>query len=350
MVTATPAAFAAPAGVATTGFCAKRRARSSTSRLLFRQKPSHSFGRARSHVPKFSEMDNFAKYDIQAKEDDERQYGVWGADGIRQRSASFAAMEEDWEDSVFEVWQQNGAGEVMTQRLLILGAKWQKTSYGELYRDPTAVQYAILALKELIPGCEAAHILHQQPSILFDVCTDKHSVANRVVALRSGLDQVPGLKVSRAVGKHPELLTAFKGDIEALKKTVTQNVDVVIDQVGWLLDENGVALVLETCPQILTTVGSKTVEDAFVEYKTTSYEKLNGVKGWSAKLLKCFSDEGQGQNIEAEANTRWCTCFHSLGEDAQFTANRLSVDFAAQVVEPHLRRAKVEEQKNNISR
>ena len=83
---------------------------------------------------------------------------------------------------------------------------------------------------------------------------------------------------------------------------------------------------------------------------SVSNEKLNGVKGWSAKLLKCFSDEGQGQNIEAEANTRWCTCFHSLGEDAQFTANRLSVDFAAQVVEPHLRRAKVEEQKNNISR
>lgn len=40
------------------------------------------------------------KYNSQAKEDDARQYGVWGVDGIRQRSASFAKMEEDWEETV----------------------------------------------------------------------------------------------------------------------------------------------------------------------------------------------------------------------------------------------------------
>ena len=40
------------------------------------------------------------KYNSQAKEDDARQYGVWGVDGIRQRSASFAKMEEDWEQTV----------------------------------------------------------------------------------------------------------------------------------------------------------------------------------------------------------------------------------------------------------
>ena len=40
------------------------------------------------------------RYNEQARDDDARQYGVWGVDGIRQRSSSFAAMEEDWEDAV----------------------------------------------------------------------------------------------------------------------------------------------------------------------------------------------------------------------------------------------------------
>ena len=44
------------------------------------------------------------KYNSQAKEDDARQYGVWGVDGIRQRSASFAAMEEDEKKNLKNLW------------------------------------------------------------------------------------------------------------------------------------------------------------------------------------------------------------------------------------------------------
>ena len=80
-----------------------------------------------------SASDAFAKYDQDAKDDDQRQYGVWGADGIRQRSSSFAAMEQDWEAAVFKVWQEHGVGEVMTQRLLILGAEWQKTKVSPIW-------------------------------------------------------------------------------------------------------------------------------------------------------------------------------------------------------------------------
>ena len=48
-------------------------------------------------------------------------------------------MQEDWEDAVLRVWLRHGAGEVAAQRLLILGAKWQKGAQAELYRDAEAV-------------------------------------------------------------------------------------------------------------------------------------------------------------------------------------------------------------------
>ena len=126
-----------------------------------------------------------------AKVDDKAQYGVWGADGIRQRSASFAAMEQEWEPQVgfrrhkdgtclflvrsdaardaardaallptrvppscssapeiwkiklpssvcdlavqvSAVWEAAGASEVAVQRLLIQGAKWQKGALGRV--------------------------------------------------------------------------------------------------------------------------------------------------------------------------------------------------------------------------
>ena len=92
-------------------------------------------GRAPRRSARAGAGEELARYDAQAKEDDARQYGVWGVDGIRQRSASFAAMQEDWEDAVLRVWLRHGAGEVAAQRLPILGAKWQKGAQAELYRD-----------------------------------------------------------------------------------------------------------------------------------------------------------------------------------------------------------------------
>ena len=46
--------------------------------------------------------------------------------------------EEEWEADVCGVWEYAGASEVATQRLLILGAKWQK---GEQARQPWACMW-----------------------------------------------------------------------------------------------------------------------------------------------------------------------------------------------------------------
>ena len=330
--------------------------------------PSSSFVRCQ-----MSASDAFAKYDQDAKDDDQRQYGVWGTDGIRQRSSSFAAMEQDWEAAVFKVWQEHGVGEVMTQRLLILGAEWQKTKVSQLYRDPAAVRYVIQSLHLLLPGCNPPDLLHTCPELMLDLCVNQRTVATRVVALRGGLESVPGLTVARAVGKLPGLLTRDPGDLSDL---LTQNVNVVIDNVGWLLDPAGVAVVLETSPEILTCADA-----AFANYKSVSYQKLNGTKGWSAALhpnWECFENESEEvfrfrdtgwEEAGKEHETRgkeekrehamdgaserknaadkrkkehrlpWPTCYNTLGEDARFCATRLSADYASQIVTPFLRRA-----------
>ena len=41
------------------------------------------------------------------------------------------------------VWTAAGASEVAVQRLLILGAKWQKGAQAEIYRDPDAVSRVV---------------------------------------------------------------------------------------------------------------------------------------------------------------------------------------------------------------
>ena len=144
------------------------------------------------------------KYNNQAKEDDARQYGVWGVDGIRQRSASFAAMEEDWETEVSDVWAAAGASEVAIQRLLILGAKWQKGLLGEIYRDAEAVSCMVRTLEEILPGANASAVFHLEPSAAL-VCIDRAMLTKRIVTLRTGVG-IPGLDIAAIVSHEPGLL------------------------------------------------------------------------------------------------------------------------------------------------
>lgn len=144
------------------------------------------------------------RYDREAKVDDARQYGVWGVDGIRQRSASFAAMEEDWEGEVSAVWAAAGASEVAIQRLLILGAKWQKGPLGEVYRDAEAVSCMVRTLEDILPGANAAAVFHSEPAAAL-VCVDRATLTKKVVTLRTGVG-IQRLDIARMVSHEPRLL------------------------------------------------------------------------------------------------------------------------------------------------
>ena len=295
--------------------------------------------------------EELARYDAQAKEDDARQYGVWGVDGIRQRSASFAAMQEDWEDAVLRVWLRHGAGEVAAQRLLILGAKWQKGAQAELYRDAEAVEYAVRVLTELLPGADAPSIFHKKPSVAL-LCMDRHELSRRLVALREGARLVPPLDVAATLNKDPSVVSLE--DAERIETGVFATVDAVIAATGFVLDPQGVASVIETCPAILTAHPAD-VADAFSEYKRDLRTRLDGVKGWSSALLLAFSEEGTSdetrtsvtRNNETEKESKkkssapWRSCWNSLGEDARATATRASADFAGRDVANFLRRAEI---------
>jgi hypothetical protein len=266
-------------------------------------------------------------------------------------------MQEDWEDAVLRVWLRHGAGEVAAQRLLILGAKWQKGAQAELYRDAEAVEYAVRVLTELLPGADASSIFHKAPSVAL-LCMDRHELSRRLVALREGARLVPPLDVAATLNKDPSVATLE--DAECIETRVFATVDAVIAATGFVLDPQGVASVIETCPAILTAHPAD-VADAFSEYKRHLRTRLDGVKGWSSALLLAFSEEGttgftretrtnenekhENENEKHDASAPWRSCWNSLGEDARATATRASADFAGRDVANFLRRAEIRRRK-----
>ena len=337
-------------------------ARSRAARVLASRSAPPRRSRASRVSPRAGAGEDLARYDAQAKEDDARQYGVWGVDGIRQRSASFAAMQEDWEDAVLNVWLSHGAGEVAAQRLLILGAKWQKGPQGELYRDAEAVAYAVRVLTELLPGADAPVIFHKTPSLAL-LCLNRHELSRRLVGIREGARRIPPLDVAATLNKDPRVVTS-SDDARCIRDTTRDVVDAVIASVGFVLDEQGVASVIETCPSILTAHRDD-VADAFAGYKTELKTRLDGVKGWSSALLFALDEEETSEKTRTKSSeineknaddddecealierpSKWCSCWSSLGEDAREAATRASVDYAGRVVEPFLRRADVERER-----
>ena len=241
--------------------------------------------------------------------------------------------------------------EVAAQRLLILGAKWQKGAQAELYRDAEAVEYAVRVLTELLPGADAPSIFHKKPSVAL-LCMDRHELSRRLVALREGARLVPPLDVAATLNKDPSVVSLE--DAERIETGVFATVDAVIAATGFVLDPQGVASVIETCPAILTAHPAD-VADAFSEYKRDLRTRLDGVKGWSSALLLAFSEEGTSdetrtsvtRNNETEKESKkkssapWRSCWNSLGEDARATATRASADFAGRDVANFLRRAEI---------
>ena len=324
--------------------------RSRSTRALAARFAPPRRSRASRLSPRAGAGEELARYDAQAKEDDARQYGVWGVDGLRQRSASFAAMEEDWEEAVLRVWLRHGAGEVAAQRLLILGAKWQKGPQGELYRDAEAVEHAVRVLTELLPGADPAVIFHKVPSIAL-LALDRHELSRRLVALREGARLVPPLDVAATLNKDPSVVSLE--DAERIETGVFATVDAVIAATGFVLDPQGVASVIETCPAILTAHPAD-VADAFSEYKRHLRTRLDGVKGWSSALLMAFEEtsapascepDPASETVSRDAERAWRSCWSSLGDDARAAATRASADYVGRVVEPFLRRADVERRK-----
>jgi hypothetical protein len=371
MATAAPAAPRASASpsrlLKTVARSRAPRAFASTPAAFFRKLDKECFGKPPRRGLRVSAGagEEAARYDAQAKEDDARQYGVWGVDGIRQRSASFAQMEEDWEHDVARVWRAHGAGQVAAQRLLILGASWQKGALAELYRDAEAVAHAIEGLVELLPGANAPAIFHATPDLAL-VCLDRRELSKRLVSLRRATGRVPPFDVAVAVSKAPSVLLR---DSESIRETCAAAVDAAVWKTGWLLDAQGVASLLETSPSMLT--GHPDDVAASLEgFDREMREKVRGVPGWNGAPLasrvlrddarvpdarlgvggETVSVDGTGTGTgSGERNQTWRSCWNAMGEDARATATRASVDYAGRVAEPYLRRARIERERKSSS-
>ena len=236
------------------------------------------------------------------------------------------------------VWTAAGASEVAVQRLLILGAKWQKGAQAEIYRDPEAVSRVIASLESLLPGVHPAAVFHGEPSAAL-ICVDRSLLSSRLVVLRASVG-IPRLDLARVVSKDPTLLTV---DPTVAAATFSAASAALRDAVGWLLDEQGVASVAEMCPSMLRHE-AEDVRGAFEGYRGEIAEKLEGVKGWSAALLAAV-DEGTKGGGAAKGRTCPLTVWESLGEEAKEAATRASIDYVGRVVEPHLRRERVRREK-----
>ena len=103
------------------------------------------------------------------------------------------------------MWISTGATEVATQRLLILGAKWQKGALGEIYRDPEAVSLLVRSLRQLLPGANPAAVFHGCPAAAL-VCVDRNALSQQLVALRTGVG-VSRFDLARVITHSPVLVT-----------------------------------------------------------------------------------------------------------------------------------------------
>ena len=231
------------------------------------------------------------------------------------------------------MWTAAGASEVAVQRLLILGAKWQKGAQAEIYRDPDAVSRVVASLESLLPGVRPAAVFHGEPSAAL-ICVDRSLLSSRLVVLRASVG-IPRLDLARVVSKDPSLLTV---DPNVAAATFSSASEALVDAVGWLLDEQGIASVAEMCPSMLRHE-AEDVRGAFEGYRAEIAKKLEGGKGWSAALAAVDGPAADGAASRGHACP--LTVWESLGEEAKEAASRASIDYVGRVVEPHLRRERV---------
>jgi hypothetical protein len=170
------------------------------------------------------------------------------------------------------VWISTGATEVATQRLLILGAKWQKGALGEIYRDPEAVSLLVRSLRQLLPGANPAAVFHGCPAAAL-VCVDRNALSQQLVALRTGVG-VSRFDLARVITHSPSLLLMADARVrcgasaDALRGTF----------LGVLLGDEGVAAAIEVCPSLLEAP-AEDVAGAFEGFRDDCWEKVRGAGG-----------------------------------------------------------------------
>jgi len=242
------------------------------------------------------------------------------------------------------VWINAGATEVATQRLLILGAKWQKGALGEIYRDPEAVSVMVRSLESLLPGANPAAVFHGCPEAAL-VCVDRNALSAQLVALRTGVG-IARFDLARVVTHSPYLLLVRDAERECAESAAVLRATFL----GTLLGDEGVAAAIEVCPALLEAPAEDVV-GAFEGFRDDVGEKLANVGGASFRLAldrhdSCVGPSGAG-----------CVGPSSVGgvigemtdgdkkEAARETGMRHAVDYVGRVAEPYLRRAKVAREK-----
>ena len=230
------------------------------------------------------------------------------------------------------MWISTGATEVATQRLLILGAKWQKGALGEIYRDPEAVSLLVRSLRQLLPGANPAAVFHGCPAAAL-VCVDRNALSQQLVALRTGVG-VSRFDLARVITHSPSLLLLADARVrcgasaDALRGTF----------LGVLLGEEGVAAAIEVCPSLLEAP-AEDVAGAFEGFRDDCWEKVRDAGGSALSHSLDILDTGPGGAIGRMAEGE--------GKDeAKEVGMRHAVDYAGRVAEPYLKRAKVEREKS----
>ena len=237
------------------------------------------------------------------------------------------------------MWTAAGATEVATQRLLILGAKWQKGALGEIYRDPEAVSVLVRSLESLLPGANPAAVFHGCPEAAL-VCVDRNALSAQLVALRTGVG-IARFDLTRVVTHSPSLLLMRDAARECAESAAALRATFL----GTLFGDEGVAAAIEVCPALLEAP-AEDVAGAFEGFRDDLGEKLATLGGGAFRLAldrhdagaSCVGPSSRGGLIGEMADG-------DKKDAARETGMRHAVDYAGRVAEPYLRRAKVAREK-----
>ena len=176
------------------------------------------------------------------------------------------------------------------------------------------------------------------------VCVDRYLLTKRVMTLTTGVG-IHNLDIARVVSHEPSLLLLDDEDSFRLATAAVR------DNVGWLLDDEGVAAVIETCPILLTHRASD-VAGAFEDFAEDAMPRLEkfgvdaaAAAAAAAPAAACPGSGGGGECDDDEKNDG-CAWRH-MSDEAREAAMRAAVDYAGRVAEPYLRRASVMREKRN---